>query len=80
MHGRFGNYVALPRGDLIREFHRIVGKPGRRDRISFQQFKDKRIIGQMETVYVDYERNPLSEDQQYSRVGKLVRVLPDKDW
>ena len=78
--GRFGNFKARRRGDLIRDYHRLVGRNGRRDRISFRSLKDKRVIGEIETVTVDYQRDPLPEDEQYSRVKKLIGVLPSDDW
>ena len=78
--GRFGNYVAPQRGALIREFKRIAKPTGRSDRISFAKFKNKRIIGDIETVKTDYKRERLQQDDQYSRVKELVSVLPADDW
>ena len=77
---RFGKYVAKPRGNLIREFKRIVGRADRLDRISFRRFKDLRIIAEMQTVRRDYQRRPLDEDDYYSKISRLVRVLPGEDW
>jgi hypothetical protein len=78
--GLYGKYVAARRGDLIREYSEIVGRTGRLDRISFMPFKDQRIIGQIETVRFNYKRDPLPESEYYSRIGKLVSVLPGDDW
>ena len=78
--GLHGNYVSARRGDLIREYRKIVGRTGRLDRISFMPFKDQRIIGQIETVRSDYKRDPLPESEYYSRIRKLVSVLPGDDW
>jgi hypothetical protein len=78
--GLYGNYVATHRGDLKREYRKIVGTTGRLDRISFKQFKDQRIIGQIETVRFDYKRDPLAESERYSRIKKLDSVLPGDDW
>jgi hypothetical protein len=78
--GRYGNYVASPRGALIREFSRIIDPPGRSDRISFAKFRNKRIIGDIETVKIDYKRERLQKGDYYSRVKELVSALPADDW
>lgn len=78
--GRFGNFVARGRSDLTREFREIVGSTGRRDRISFTRFKDQRIVAQIETVKFDYKREPLPAREHYSRIKRLVSVLPGDDW
>ena len=77
---RFGKYKAKPRGNLIREFKRIAGRAGRLDRISFKRFRDLRIIAEVQTVRRDYQRQPLDEDDYYSRIARLVKVLPGDDW
>ena len=77
---RFGKYIARRRGDLPREFNRIAGKSERLDRISFARFRDKRIIGDVCTVHRDHKKEPLPEEDQYSRIARLVRVLPGDDW
>ena len=77
---RFGKYVAKPCGNLIREFKRIAGRADRLDRISFKRFKDLRIIAEVRTVRRDYQRQPLDEDDYYSRIFRLIRVLPGDDW
>ncbi len=77
---KYGNYVAPIRGDLFREFRMAVKEPERRDRISFRSLKGKRLIAELETVKKDHHHNPLPEDAQYSRIARLVRVLPGDDW
>ncbi len=77
---RFGEYTAKNRGNLIREFRRIAGHAGRLDRISFKRFKNLRIIAEIQTVRRDYQRQTLDEDDHYSRISKLVKVLPGEDW
>ena len=78
--GRFGKYKAKPRGNLIREFKRIAGRANRLDRISFNRFRDLRIIAEVKTVRRDYQRQPLHEDDYYSRIFRLIHVLPGDDW
>jgi len=77
---RFGKYRAKPCGNLIREFKRIAGRANRLDRISFKRFRDLRIIAEVRTVQRDYLREPLHEDDYYSRISRLIRVLPGDDW
>jgi hypothetical protein len=54
--------------------------PERRDRISFRSLKGKRLIAELEIVKKDYHHNRLPKDAQYSRIARLVSVLPDEDW
>ena len=77
---RFGGFVAKQRGNLNREFKRITGHAGRLDRISFKRFKNLRIIAEIQTVRRDYQRQTLDEDDHYSRISKLVKVLPGEEW
>lgn len=73
----FGNFDAPMRGDLVREFRRVVKEP---DRISFVPLRNKRLIVEIETVTTDYEHNMLSREDQYSRIKRLIQVLPDEYW
>jgi len=77
---RFGEYKAKNRGNLTREFKRIAGQTGRLDRISFKRFKDLRIIAEIQAVRRDYQHQTLDEDDHYSRISKLVKVLLGEDW
>ncbi|MCH9026680.1 MAG: hypothetical protein IIA05_06130 [Proteobacteria bacterium] len=77
---KYGNYVASRNCHLVREFRQVIGEASRRDRISFKTLKGKRLMGELEVVTWDYQNNPLPEENQYSRIAKLVRVLPDDDW
>lgn len=78
--GRYGNYVAPVRGDLFREFKRVVKEPKRLDRISFESLRGKRLIGEIRTVTWDHQHNPLSNEDQYSRIARLIRVIHGDDW
>ncbi len=78
--GRFGKYVVPRRGDLFREYSRLLGQPARLDRISFFRLKGKRVIGDVQTVHTDHKHEPLPEDDWYSRIRRLVSVLPGDDW
>ena len=75
--GRFGKYKAKPRGHLIREFRKLVGPAERLDRIAFARLRGKRVIGDVRTVRRDHNRESLSDNDQYSRVSRLLAVLPD---
>ncbi len=78
--GRFGKYVAKPCGSLIREFKRLVGRGERLDRLRFARLKGQRVIGEIQTVKTDHKHEELPEDDRYSRIGRLIKVLPDDDW
>ncbi len=78
--GPFGKYIAPRRGDLFREFKRLVGRAERLDRISFNKLKGKRIVGDVQTVVIDHNHEELPVDDRYSRIRRLVSVLPGEDW
>ena len=78
--GRFGKYVARPNGNLFREFKKLVGRVERLDRISFAKLKGKRIIGDIQTVKTDHKHEELTEDDRYSRIRRLIKVLPGGNW
>ena len=78
--GRFGKYVAPRRGDLFREFNRLIGKGERLDRLRFARLKGQRVIGEIQTVTTDHNHEELPEDERYSRIRKLLHVLPGDDW
>jgi len=78
--GRFGKYIAPRRGDLFREYSRLIGQPERLDRILFSRLKGKRVIGEVQTVHTDHKHEALPEDDRYSRIKRLVSVLPGDDW
>ena len=78
--GRFGRYVAKPCGSLIREFKRLVGRGERLDRLRFARLKGQRVIGEIRTVKTDHNREDLQEDDHYSRIRRLIKVLPGDDW
>ena len=78
--GRFGKYAAPRRGHLVREFNRLIGRSGRLDRLRFAQLKDRRVIGEIETVTTDHKHEELPDDDRYSRIKRLIDVLPGDDW
>ena len=78
--GRFGKYVAPRRGDLFREFKRLIGQGERLDRLRFARLKDQRVIGEIQTVKTDHKHEELPEDDRYSRIKRLIHVLPGDDW
>ena len=78
--GRFGKYVAPRRGDLFREFKKLVGRSERLYRLRFTQLKDQRVIGEIQTVKTDHRHEELPEEDRYSRIKRLLHVLPSDDW
>ena len=77
---KYGNFNVSARRTLVREFSSLLGQPSRLDRISFVRLRDKRIVGEVETVTTNYEKRALSLNSQYSRVARLIQVLPDENW
>ena len=77
---RYGDFRATARGDLVRELSSLIGPMPRLDRISPVHLKDKRILCEVKTVTEDRNRRPLTPDQQYSCISRLLEVLPDEDW
>jgi len=75
---RFGKYKAACRGDLVREHSRLVGEQKRSDRISFAILKEKCVLAQIDTVTRDYRNQPLPQDEQYSRISKLLEILSEE--
>ena len=78
--GRFGKYAAPRRGHLVREFNRLIGRSGRLDRLRFAQLKDRRVIGEIETVTTDHKHEELPDEDRYSRIKRLIHVLPGDNW
>jgi len=78
--GRFGKYVASHRGNLFREFKKLIGHTERLDRLRFAQLKGQRVIGEIQTVKTDHKHQELPEDDRYSRIKRLLHVLPSDDW
>jgi len=78
--GLFGRYIAPRRGDLFREFKKLVGHAERLDRLCFARLKGERVIGEIQTVKTDHKHEELSEDDRYSRIRRLIKVLPGDDW
>lgn len=77
---KYGDFKVSARRTLVREVGFLLGRPKRLDRISFAGLRDKRIIGELETVTRNYEKRELLADHQYSRVARFIEVLPEKEW
>ena len=77
---RYGNFKAKGRGHLVRELSCLLGCPDRTDRLSFAGLKGKQIACEVETVVRDGDRLALPSDQQYSRIKRLIEVIPDDPW
>ena len=73
----YGGYIAPPRGDLAREYKRLIKEPDRMDRISFRALRGKRILACLKKVTRAYDWKVLAPDDQYSRVAELIRIIDD---
>jgi len=78
--GKYGNYVAFPRGDLVRESRRFAKDTKRMDRISFSHLKGKRLLARLETVTQNHSRNGLDPTDYYSKIAEFIRIIPDEEW
>ncbi len=78
--GKYGDYVALPCGDLVREYKILISDPERMSRISFSVLKGKRLLGRLARVTRSHSRDSLLPEHQYSKIKELITVIPDEDW
>ena len=78
--GKYGDYVALPCGDLVREYKNLVSDPERMSRISFSVLKGKRLLGRLARVTRSHSRDNLAPEHQYSKIKEFITVIPDDQW
>jgi len=78
--GKYGDYVALPCGDLVREYKNLVSDPDRMSRISFSVLKGKRLLGRLARVTRSHSRDSLAPEHQYSKIKEFISVIPDDQW
>ena len=78
--GKYGDYVALPCGDLVREYKKLVSDPKRMNRISFSVLKGKRLLGRLARVTRSHSRDSLIPEHQYSKIKEFITVIPDDQW
>ena len=73
---RYGNFTVRSHNcSLVREISRLGLNIPRSDRISFLSLKDKRILAEIVPVLSDYRGHSLNEDEQYSRIARLLGVV-----
>jgi len=77
---KYGNYVALPCGDLVREYKNLISDPKRMNRISFSVLKGKRLLGRLARVTRSHNRDNLAPEHQYSKIKEFITVIPDDQW
>ena len=76
---KYGNFdIGSSNCDLVREYRRLVKQPARSDRISFAPLKDKQIGARVRTVTSNSRRQPLSDNEQYSVIAELVRIIREE--
>ncbi len=78
--GKYGDYVALPCGDLVREYTNLISEPERMSRISFRVLRGKRLLGRLEKVTRSHSRDNLLPEHQYSKIKEFITVIPDAEW
>jgi hypothetical protein len=77
---KYGDFQARARSDLVREYRALTQDQGRLDRISFSRLKGRKIQAEVATVQRDHAGNSVPDADQYSRIARLVRCLPDAEW
>ncbi len=78
--GKYGDYVALPCGDLVREYTNLISEPERMNRISFRVLRGKRLLGRLARVTRSHSRDSLVPEHQYSKIKEFITVIPDDQW
>ena len=78
--GKYGDYVALPCGDLVREYKKLISDPKRMNRISFSVLKGKRLLGRLSRVTRSHSHDNLAFEHQYSKIKEFITVIPDEQW
>jgi hypothetical protein len=74
---RGGGFTPASRGDLCRDFSRLIDEPGRLDRIPLSRLKDKEWIIKVVSVTQDSKGRLLTSAVRYSKVEDIVGPSPD---
>lgn len=65
--------TAGPKSDLYREFYVAANRRPQKRRIPISEFKDRRLIGRVQTVRSDRDQDTLPDALRYSKVAKILR-------
>ena len=69
-----GNFTVGASSDYYRDYCRLIGRPSRKDRLSFAKLRSKIVVGTTRTVTIDRDQCDLGEVGKYSVIDKLVRL------
>ena len=73
---RGGGFTPASKGDLCRDFARLIDEPGRLDRIPLSRFRDKEWIIKVVSVLQDSKGRLLTSSLRYSKVEDIVGPNP----
>jgi hypothetical protein len=73
---RGGGFTPSSKGDLCRDFARLIDEPGRLDRIPLSRFRDKEWIIKVVSVLQDSKGRLLTSAVRYSKVDDIVGSSP----
>lgn len=76
---RGGGFTPATRGDLYRDFTRLIDEPGRPDRIPLSRLKDSGWIVKVVSVLEDSKGRLLAPAVRYSKVEEIVGPSPGPD-
>ena len=69
-----GTFTVGWHSDFMREYARLFGLPRHQKHLSMAAFKGVVIIGVVETVTRDSQRQPLPEDLYYSVIRRIIAL------
>jgi len=72
--GPGGRFKATWNQDVVREYARIVGAPGRLDRLDLCKLSKLLIVGRVDTVCVTARQRSIPDCLKYSVVRELLRT------
>ena len=76
---KYGSCRAGGRCYLVLDLRKLCGKLERLDRLTPARLKGKRIRARLATVRKDGQGQPLDESGYYTKVDKLLGIIPNDD-
>ena len=67
--------VAGWKSDFCRDYQQCFGAVERTDQFEVSEFEDLVLLAEVREVNRDQEKRPLAKVNQYSRIGRLLKVI-----
>ena len=67
--------VAGWKSDFCRDYQQCFGAVERTDQFEISEFEDLVLLAEVREVNRDQEKRPLAKVNQYSRIGRLLKVI-----